>query len=512
MSVPLSLLAVGALGGGVLTLMHHDGQGASSDACRNANIQIAVPPSLSGTISEALKGYTGSQTTDGCHRTYTVKTMADKQVVDEVRSGTITHRLWITDNPQAYDDASAAGHATVTPGPAFAATPVVISAPPAQLASLGSPTASWANALAARPALTVGDATTDRASAIAVTRAAEILGVSPEAKKALGGLALTQRPTIPNDAPHVTTEAELIRHRRTTSATLDETALQGGSPLLTLSVAPLVWGDSDTTASAKELTDRLSSPDGQKALAGAGYRDATGKHTPSGAPQGAESLSIGATPAGDAVETMLANWRRASAPLRMTGVVDVSGSMAAKVDGISRIVAVARTASEAVAKFPPTTSASVWEFSSGLDGNKDYRILTPMGPVSDPAHKKALLDSLARLPGDLKGDTGLYDTILAAYQSAQQDYHPGQWSTITVSTDGRNADPTGGLTLDQLRQKLRQIADPKRPVTVGFIAIGDDVDLDAMNSIVQVTGGSVYRAATPADVPDVLRQSLFNRS
>nr|WP_255573061.1 VWA domain-containing protein [Dermacoccus sp. Tok2021] len=198
----------------------------------------------------------------------------------------------------------------------------------------------------------------------------------------------------------------------------------------------------------------------------------------------------------------------------MTTVVDVSGSMREKTRGVSRIEAVSKATKHGLSLVPASTSIAVWEFSTELDGKKDYEERIPMSPISDPAKLKRIQASIDTLPQRVKGDTALYDTIWATYQAAQKDYKDGQISTVLLVTDGRNDDPKGGLSLSELKKKLRDAVDPKRPVDISTLAIGEDVNTKELSDIAKITGsgGTVYTAKTPQDVSAVLAASLQNRS
>ena len=44
--------------------------------------------------------------------------------------------------------------------------------------------------------------------------------------------------------------------------------------------------------------------------------------------------------------------------------------------------------------------------------------------------------ALDTMPSEVRGDTGLYDTVLAAYREAQRNYNPGRENSVVVVTDG----------------------------------------------------------------------------
>src|SRR3546814_13246184 len=66
---------------------------------------------------------------------------------------------------------------------------------------------------------------------------------------------------------------------------------------------------------------------------------------------------------------------------------------------------------------------------------------------------------------DLGGGTGLYDTTLAAFRSAQKDYDPDYFNAVVLLSDGANDDP-GSMRQADLLKALRDEADPERPVRI----------------------------------------------
>ncbi len=68
----------------------------------------------------------------------------------------------------------------------------------------------------------------------------------------------------------------------------------------------------------------------------------------------------------------------------MLGLFDVSGSMADPVPGSRQSkLDIARAAAQAaLGFFDPADSIGLWEFSRELDGDRDYRVLVPLGPAA----------------------------------------------------------------------------------------------------------------------------------
>ena len=111
--------------------------------------------------------------------------------------------------------------------------------------------------------------------------------------------------------------------------------------------------------------------------------------------------------------------------------------------------------------FDDSWSIGLWTFSTELDGSRDYRQLVPIGPLS--GQRAELERALAAITPKPSGDTGLYDTMLAAYQAVQEDWEPGRVNSVVLFTDGKNEDANG---LNQ-RAAARQAEADRRPGAAG---------------------------------------------
>jgi Mg-chelatase subunit ChlD len=148
----------------------------------------------------------------------------------------------------------------------------------------------------------------------------------------------------------------------------------------------------------------------------------------------------------------------------------------------------------------------MWLFSTKLDGDRDYRVLLPMHTVSEQLAGGAL-STLAAVRATPNGATGLYDSVLAAYQDSRRNWAPGRINTVVVLTDGRNEDP-GGIGLDELLRRLRELQDPARPLTVIGIGIGPGIDPAELRAIATATGGQAFTTADPTKIGDVFYAAL----
>jgi len=180
--------------------------------------------------------------------------------------------------------------------------------------------------------------------------------------------------------------------------------------------------------------------------------------------------------------------------------VDVSGSMRALVPATAepRIALVRRSVTALAGLLPDDARLSLWAFGTHLDGDRDYRVLRPDGDLEGDGRRtvEGAIDTLT--PTDT--GTGLHDTVLAAYRSAQAAYREGTPSHAVVFTDGRNEADNPTLSLDQLRDALKAAADPRRPVNLAVITFGAEPDAEALQKALEPVQGYVDRLTTADEV------------
>jgi hypothetical protein len=247
-------------------------------------------------------------------------------------------------------------------------------------------------------------------------------------------------------------------------------------------------------------------------MAGEGFRDADGGGDLRVA--GVAETAIGADPTADAAAQIeiLRAWSVLTLRSRLLVVIDLSGSMLEPANnGLRRIDVFQLAASDALSKFSGEAELGVWAFSQNRVGTQDWEDLSPIAPLSDPAHVKQINGVIASLPERIYGFTGLYDTILAAVKRVKEDYDPAKVNSVLLITDGFNEDDNG-IDLKTLLASLKEIEDPNQPVPVLLIGFGPDTDLASMTEIANSTGGAAYSAEVPEDLGDVLVDALTQRS
>ncbi|MET8146043.1 substrate-binding domain-containing protein [Sphaerisporangium sp. NPDC005288] len=191
-------------------------------------------------------------------------------------------------------------------------------------------------------------------------------------------------------------------------------------------------------------------------------------------------------------------------------LLDVSRSMGKQIPGMgaTRVRALADVAAAGVRALPQGGDIGLWIFATGLDGDKDYKELVPVGPLQQrgPEVERALRE----LPDHIKGDTGLYDAVLAAFRSASARQVKNMLSSVIVFTDGRD-DDRHGIKLNELLATLQKEFDPGRPVTITLIGYGEDADAAELKQIARVTNGAAMVAKSFDQAQQIFLQALANR-
>lgn len=278
-------------------------------------------------------------------------------------------------------------------------------------------------------------------------------------------------------------------------------------------------------AAAEGLFAVLKTPGFRDRLAALGLRGADGTwgqgfNAPQGAPSpaGTPPASASPNPGGEAasgldpaaVERALNSWAVSTQPGRMLAVMDVSGSMKEKVptaNNATRAQVTLQAARRGLGLFDDSWALGLWIFSTNLVGSRDWRELVPIGPLS--SQRSTLEGALAGITPS-SGDTGLYDTTLAAYRAVQDQWEAGRVNSVVLFTDGKNEDDNGISRAALLRQ-LEAAKDPERPVQVIILGIGGGVDRAELAAITEVTGGGVFVTEDPAKIGEIFLQAIALR-
>ncbi|GIF00299.1 substrate-binding domain-containing protein [Paractinoplanes rishiriensis] len=305
--------------------------------------------------------------------------------------------------------------------------------------------------------------------------------------------------------------------------------LEPSPPPLDYPYAIMPQVDLQKSAAATGLRTQLNSAAFKNALATSGLRfpdgsTGAGFARPLGAPEASPAVSQGtggkqaggSAAAGldaSALNQVLGSWAAITLPGRVLAVFDISGSMLTKVPtaGNQDRAAVTRgAAAGGLALFDDKWAVGVWLFSTELDGKRPYREIVPISPLSST--RQELQDSIRQIVPKPNGQTGLYDTLLAAYQNVQNSWQPGKINSVILFTDGQNQNDDG-ISQNKLVAELKRLNDPKRPVRVVIIGIGDEVNEQELTTIVKPTAaGGVFIAEDPAKISSIFLEAIASRT
>jgi Ca-activated chloride channel homolog len=318
--------------------------------------------------------------------------------------------------------------------------------------------------------------------------------------KALGGFPATEQSVSAYDGGHPVVPAVAV-YPQPASPSLDYPYVVGAG--LSEAVA----------AAAGKFLAVLRSPDAVRGLTAAGFRTpggGTGPGFPSAAGIDTDIVPPVPLPDGAALAQTVGMWSTITLPSRLLAVVDVSGSMGDPVPGTNqnRLQLTLSAALQGLGLYSDDSEIGLWTFSTNLDGARDYRELVPIGPLS--AQRAALASAIARIQVKQGGATGLYDTVLAAYQRISREWDPVRSNALLVFTDGQNEDPQG-ISRATLLRELKTLYNRNRPVRIVFIGLGPDVSAEELSSIAGITHGLAVVTRDPGGIRDIFLQALAVR-
>jgi hypothetical protein len=262
---------------------------------------------------------------------------------------------------------------------------------------------------------------------------------------------------------------------------------------------------------AEKFLTVLMQQDTADAMSNAGFRTPDGEMLRN---RGTSELTSAAKvtpaeiPAATDVDDLLNVWAGVNLSGRVQVLLDVSGSMAEPVPGTgtNRMALTVQAAELGIGLMKPSTKLGVWLFSTKLEGDRDYKELLPVLPISEQARTGGL-DKLRGVQAIPNGATGLYDSVLASYQSARQNFEPGRINVVIVLTDGKNED-SNGISRESLLAELGKLQDPRRPILIVGIGIGPDVDAGELQAISGATGGQAFTTEDPTKINTIFYAAL----
>ncbi|MGW6475742.1 substrate-binding and VWA domain-containing protein [Streptomyces nigra] len=538
-----------AVGEGLLTF----GTSCQDDAVR---LTLAASPEVAPALKTAAeRARRAGLTSDGRCVAVTVTAREPHRIAEALSADEDPGaEVWVPDS-QAWVQRLTAdgGTAEVSTIGNVAASPVGVAMVPAAAKKLGWPrrTYTWTElageTLGDGPVrLGVGDPARSAAGLLALTRVSAAADATEGGDTRAAALmkALSERVTegdgqILESLPRDASDSESANPRRNQAVVLSEQAAftynaatedardldffypEDGAPRLDYPYALLdqTGLTTDESRAAIRFMSYLDDPEQQRLLERYGFRTSDEK-----VPDGLVGRAGGSAPqpyaapvdrpvTAVALQEALGVWEITVRSARITMVVDASASMEERVPGTerSRMDVTRASLRRALNTFTADDEIGLWDFSTALDGTKDYRVRVPAGRLGDSEGDVTQRDRLAAAVDRLKpvpdGATGLYDTTLAAYEAARSSYAKGRFNAVVVLTDGVNEDP-GSISRAALLSRLGKLADSKRPLPLIMIAVGPDADREEADRIAKATGGSGHEVTDPAQMETAILKAI----
>ncbi|MGC4935722.1 substrate-binding domain-containing protein [Gordonia sp. DT30] len=521
-----ALVVVAALVSGFILWRAFGGSG-TCDGDRQS-VTVAADP----TIASALRDAAGSVSADSCYD-YTVNSVAGADVPGQLTSGEQRPDLWVPDSQlQARRVVTQVRQQLDLTSPSLASTPtIVVGKNLPQLTSweqvmklpdlrAGSPVDTSSGDAPIVGAL--AEVNAGKLSETQLLQGMTVLAVQQNNVRQAGdseGTRLNLANT--SEVPVVTTEQQYVMFMRTHPGSQLKFAIPAdGTVLLDYPLVNTAGSSRRDTAgdAGKALAAAIAGDDG-KPLAQAAFRKPGGQPADvdhpygTGAPVQVLSLRDPAQ-----VDKALRQWQVLGVPIRTLVAQDTSGSMQTAIGSETRAQLLIDASHQGLQLFPNNAQIGVWTFSTDQGPNgQDWDQIAPIRRLDAPAANgqtyRQEIDTAVRnglAPQKLGGNTGLYDTTLAAFKEVQNSYDPNYSNSVIIMTDGQNEDPES-ISLDQLLAQLKKLEDPARPVLVLTIGISEDADTDALAKIAAATGGTTYVAKTAADISSVFVNAIQAR-
>ena len=516
---------------GVIAFLTLGGDGDSEAAdCVSEEVTLTTAPVMADLVAQAVEDVN-----------------ADEPCIDiKVTPGTVKDvvallsdpnaelpEIWIPDSPTWKGQLTAAGWTGTPIADVLAQTPVGLIGGPAAKAP-----ASWAAVLDGG-SLAMADPSAEGASALALLAPyAEMKKTGETAQsieektvpvaqtygeRAVAGSANeTDLSTISASSTQLVpaTEKAYLEARRSNDQ-LTLVAPRTGVPMLRYPLIDVNRGSKDILASGGDLSARVgramtrwfTSSAGAEAIAEAELRGPDGAPLPNDI--GLGDAQVLTTVAQKTTDDTLRQWRVLSVPSSILAVVDLSGSMKTAIGDTTRIQLAVTASQVALDAFPEQARIGIWGFSKNRGENgtswEEYATLDRLdAPEGSGTHGDVVRAEAAKLPGRVRGGTGVMDTTLAAYKYAQEHWDPAWFNSVVIMTDGAS-DDSSSLSLESLVNQLKSIRDPAKPVKVIIIGISQDADTGELDQIAAATGGQNYLVNNPNEILGVLASALLNR-
>ncbi len=267
---------------------------------------------------------------------------------------------------------------------------------------------------------------------------------------------------------------------------------------------------------ARKFLGQLRDSTARKAFLDAGYRDPNRKPGANLTADNGVARTVPTMPRAvmtpDSISQAVSNWTAISRTTNILLVMDTSTDMADQVPGTdkTKLQIAGEAAAEAIRLFGTKAKVGLWAYSSDLADGKDYKQVVPVGNINDPldggTRGTAIRDDLSAL--QTSGQPGLFNTATAAYAWMRQHYVSDASNQIVIIT-GSGQDAGNGKGLSDATSELSK-GDKNHPLPVVTVGYGKPVDLPALQTLSQASGGRAYATDSPTEISKLLLTALFS--
>jgi Mg-chelatase subunit ChlD len=503
---------------------------SATAACTGGEpVRVAVAPAILAVVRSAADRATAA---NPC-ATYALTSAASSAVAAAFIAGQDAPTAWVSDSTVFVDAVRSARPAAIESDvQELASSPLVFAVPSAVAAKAGPVLGglSWSVLAAATDAVPVRlpDPETTTSGRLVLLSAPTALGDSAATRLALGRtlLAWSHSPmpaesdlfasaTTDQAAIFPTSEQAVAADLRRRPGALSAVVPQEGTGRYDYALVTAGGAPEPAARALDLLRQRLTDDAGRAALTAAGFRLPNKDGSGPGVPGVPAAVTYLPDPSAVQQAALTKTWVGVKTDARMLALIDTSGSMKEREGDTTRMALAGEAAQTAVSIFPSTSQVGLWAFGVDKGGpGQDWREVVPIRQLDETVggttQRQALGAALPGLVSTASGGTGLYDTLLAAYEHMLASYAPGRVNSVILLTDGRNED-ANGISLEQLLARIAALKDPNKPVVIVTVGMGAGVDTAALSAVSAVTGGKTYVAQNPQDIKQVFIDALLSR-
>jgi Ca-activated chloride channel family protein len=271
------------------------------------------------------------------------------------------------------------------------------------------------------------------------------------------------------------------------------------------------WVGAGEAAIAADLLAWLLEDAQQQRFAEAGFRTAAGEAgslaTLDNGVVPDQPASVLGTPTAEVLAAVRDAWEEYRKPARVLIVLDVSGSMAARVEGTgeSRLALAQQATIDGFEHFAAQDEIGLWVFSSetAQGGVDPWREAVAMGPRDEVVGDvRAAVEGLVA-----DGGTALYSTTKAAHRAVEELASDASINAVLLLTDGENEHSDDNLqaVLDQLETEGTETG--VRVFTIGY---GGDADHETLEQIAKASKARAYSASDATTLATVMVDVISN--